>query len=74
MQRGDVRTSLLLLLAEQPMHGYRLMAAITEQTSGAWKLSPGAIYPTLNQLEEECLINQQILAESPTRGQGAVWQ
>ncbi len=56
-QRGDVRTALLLLLAEQPMHGYQLMQAITERTSGAWRPSPGAIYPTLSQLEDEDLID-----------------
>ncbi|MGH3789749.1 MAG: PadR family transcriptional regulator [Pseudonocardiaceae bacterium] len=55
--RGDVRTALLLLLAEQPMHGYQLMQAITERTSGAWRPSPGAIYPTLSQLDDEGLIN-----------------
>ncbi|MGH3921940.1 MAG: PadR family transcriptional regulator, partial [Pseudonocardiaceae bacterium] len=56
-QRGDVRTALLLLLAEQPMHGYQLMQAITERTAGAWRPSPGAIYPTLSQLEDEGLID-----------------
>jgi DNA-binding PadR family transcriptional regulator len=56
-QRGDVRTALLLLLAEQPRHGYQLMQAITERTSGAWRPSPGAIYPTLAQLEDEGLID-----------------
>ena len=55
--RGDVRTAVLLLLAEQPMHGYQLMQAITERTSGAWEPSPGAIYPTLSQLEDEGLID-----------------
>ncbi|MGH3751813.1 MAG: PadR family transcriptional regulator [Pseudonocardiaceae bacterium] len=56
-QRGDVRTALLLLLAEQPMHGYQLMQAITERTSGAWRPSPGAVYPTLGQLQDEGLID-----------------
>ena len=56
-QRGDVRTALLMLLAEHPMHGYQLIQAITERTSGAWRPSPGAIYPTLNQLEDEGLID-----------------
>jgi DNA-binding PadR family transcriptional regulator len=56
-QRGDVRTAVLLLLAEQPMHGYQLMQAITERTSDAWHPSPGAIYPTLSQLEDEGLID-----------------
>ncbi|MGH3882216.1 MAG: PadR family transcriptional regulator [Pseudonocardiaceae bacterium] len=52
-----MRTALLLLLAEQPMHGYQLMQAITERTSGAWQPSPGAIYPTLSQLEDEGFID-----------------
>jgi DNA-binding PadR family transcriptional regulator len=56
-QRGDVRTAALLLLNEQPMHGYQLMQAIAERTSGAWQPSPGAIYPTLNQLQDEGLID-----------------
>src|ERR1700712_1463450 len=55
-QRGDVRTAALLLLNEEPMHGYQLMQAIAERTDGAWRPSPGAIYPTLNQLQDEGLI------------------
>jgi DNA-binding PadR family transcriptional regulator len=58
-QRGDVRTATLLLLAEQPMHGYQLMQAISERTSGAWEPSPGAIYPTLSQLQDEGLVTMQ---------------
>src|SRR3978361_166822 len=55
-QRGDVRTAALLLLNEEPMHGYQLMQAIAERTEGAWRPSPGAIYPTLNQLQDEGLV------------------
>lgn len=54
--RGDVRTAVLLLLAEQPMHGYQLMQEVAERSRGRWTPSPGAIYPTLNQLEDEGLI------------------
>jgi DNA-binding PadR family transcriptional regulator len=54
--RGDVRTAVLLLVAEQPMHGYELMQAIAERTGGAWTPSPGAVYPTINQLEDEGLV------------------
>lgn len=56
-QRGDVRAAVLLLLNEQPMHGYQLMSAITERTSGAWRPSPGTIYPTIAQLEDEGLVS-----------------
>jgi len=55
-QRGDVRAAVLILLGEEPMHGYQLMQAITERTNGSWKVSPGAIYPTLAQLEDEGLV------------------
>ena len=56
VQRGDVRAATLILLAEQPMHGYQLMQAMTERTGGAWQPSPGAIYPTIAQLEDEGLV------------------
>jgi DNA-binding PadR family transcriptional regulator len=54
--RGDVRTAVLILLAEQPMHGYQLMQAMAERTNGVWRPSPGAIYPTIAQLEDEGLV------------------
>jgi DNA-binding PadR family transcriptional regulator len=50
-----VRTAILLLLHDQPMHGYQLMQAISDRTNGAWRPSPGAVYPTLDQLEDEGL-------------------
>ena len=54
--RGDVRAALLRLLAEEPMHGYQLMRTISERTGGRWTPSPGAVYPTLAQLEDEGLV------------------
>lgn len=56
-QRGDVRAAVLLLLAGEPMHGYQLMQAIADRTGGAWRPSPGAIYPTISQLEDEGLVS-----------------
>jgi DNA-binding PadR family transcriptional regulator len=37
------------------MHGYQLMQAISDRTRGVWRPSPGAVYPTLDQLEDEGL-------------------
>jgi len=54
--RGDVRAAVLQLLAEAPMHGYQLMQAIAERSGGRWTPSPGAIYPTISQLEDEGLV------------------
>ena len=54
--RGDVRAAVLILLGEEPMHGYQLMHAIADRSGGRWTPSPGAIYPTLSQLEDEGLV------------------
>ena len=55
-RRGDVRAGLLLLLSEEPRNGYQLMQAIEERSGGSWRPSPGAVYPSLAQLEDEGLI------------------
>jgi DNA-binding PadR family transcriptional regulator len=55
-RRGDVRLALLRLLAEQPANGYQLMQTIEERSGGRWRPSPGSVYPTLAQLEDEGLI------------------
>jgi DNA-binding PadR family transcriptional regulator len=52
-RRGDIRGAILVLLAEQPMHGYQLMQEMAARTDGAWRPSPGAIYPALSLLEDE---------------------
>jgi DNA-binding PadR family transcriptional regulator len=54
--RGDVRSAILGLLAEEPMHGYQIIQVLTERTGGMWRPSPGSIYPTLQQLEDEGLV------------------
>jgi len=54
--RGDIRAAVLLLLSEQPMHGYQLIQEIAERSGGRWRPSPGAIYPALSLLEDEGLV------------------
>nr|WP_152659579.1 PadR family transcriptional regulator [Demequina salsinemoris] len=56
MGRGDVRAAVLALLAEQPMHGYQIIREIEARTDGAWKPSPGSVYPTLQMLADEGLV------------------
>jgi DNA-binding PadR family transcriptional regulator len=58
-QRGDVRTAILLVLADEPMHGYQIMQAMSDRTGGAWRPSPGAVYPTIAQLEDEGLVTKR---------------
>ena len=65
-RRGDVRLALLRLLAEQPANGYQLMQTIEERSGGRWRPSPGSVYPTLAQLEDEGLI-KSVEAEGSRR-------
>jgi len=58
-RRGDVRTALLLLLDEGPRNGYQLMQEIENRSGGAWRPSPGSVYPALSQLEDEGLVRAE---------------
>jgi DNA-binding PadR family transcriptional regulator len=55
-RRGDVRLALLTLLAERPMHGYELIGELEQRSGGAWRPSPGSIYPALQLLADEGLL------------------
>ncbi len=57
--RGDVRSAVLALVAEQPRHGYEIIQEIGERTGGVWRPSPGSIYPTVAQLEDEGLVRTE---------------
>jgi DNA-binding PadR family transcriptional regulator len=57
--RGDVRAAILLLLDEEPRNGYAVMQEIEERSAGAWRPSPGSVYPVLQQLEDEGLVEAQ---------------
>lgn len=57
-RRGDVRMAILAVLrdSEEAPNGYQVIQAITERSDGAWKPSPGSVYPTIQQLEDEGLV------------------
>jgi DNA-binding PadR family transcriptional regulator len=59
-RRGDIRAAILAVLAEQSMNGYQIIQEITERSGGVWKPSPGSIYPTLQQLEDEGLARTEV--------------
>ena len=56
MRRGDIRTAVLAVLAEGPGHGYEVMQRLEEKSEGAWRPSPGSVYPMLQLLEDEGLV------------------
>jgi DNA-binding PadR family transcriptional regulator len=87
--RGDVRATILALLSEGPRTGYQIMSDIEERSEGAWRPSPGAVYPALQQLADEGLIigeeaggrrtyqltdaGREYVAENPEMARGA-WE
>src|SRR3954468_9651682 len=59
VRRGDVRSAILALLDDRPMHGYEMIQELEERTGGRWTPSAGSIYPTLQLLEEEGLVTAE---------------
>ena len=59
VRRGDVRSAILALLDDRPMHGYEMIQELEERTGGRWTPSAGSIYPTLQLLEDEGLVTPE---------------
>ena len=55
-RKGAARDAILSLLSEKPFNGYGLIKEISDRTADTWHPSPGSIYPTLQQLVDEGLI------------------
>ena len=49
---GELRLIVLALIEEAPRHGYDIIKALEERSSGMYSPSPGVVYPTLTYLEE----------------------
>jgi DNA-binding PadR family transcriptional regulator len=59
VRRGDIRTALLVALSDGPGHGYELITRLEEKSDGAWRPSPGSVYPTLQLFEDEGLVRSE---------------
>ena len=53
---GDLRLWLLKLIDDHPRHGYDIISGLEEQFLGIYSPSPGTVYPRLQALEQEGLI------------------
>ena len=56
--RGFSRYFILELLKKKPYTGKEIIDHATEKSDGAWKPSPGLIYPLLGRLLDEGLIDE----------------
>ncbi|MCU1526603.1 MAG: hypothetical protein JWP75_366 [Frondihabitans sp.] len=59
----DIRAAILTELGDEPMHGYQIIRAIDTRSGGAWKPSPGSVYPTLQLLADEELVTAAQVGE-----------
>ena len=63
---GEIRLALLSMLESGPKHGYELMKELETKSGGVYKASAGAIYPALQQLEDEGLVTSDAAAGKRT--------
>jgi DNA-binding PadR family transcriptional regulator len=61
VRRGDVRTAIIDVLhraatADEPINGYQVIQQIADLSEGEWRPSPGSVYPTIQQLQDEGLV------------------
>jgi len=59
--RGDLKFALLELLQERPKHGYEMMKELESRAGGFYTPSAGAIYPTLQMMEDRTWVNSHEL-------------
>jgi DNA-binding PadR family transcriptional regulator len=63
---GEIRLALLSMLEAGPKHGYELMKELEAKSGGIYKASAGAVYPALQQLEDEGLVTSDQAAGKRT--------
>jgi DNA-binding PadR family transcriptional regulator len=66
MPRGAIRTAILVALRDEPGHGYEVMRRLEEMSGGLWRPSPGSVYPHLQMLEDEGLVQSSEVEGSRT--------
>lgn len=62
----ELHLVLLALLAERPMHGYELMGELGERFGPTYRPSAGSVYPALESLAAEDLIEPQATSDPTT--------
>ena len=52
-EKGELKYVILDLLGQKPKHGYEVIRDLEERFGGLYSPSPGAVYPTLQMLEDQ---------------------
>ncbi|HEY5286708.1 MAG TPA: PadR family transcriptional regulator [Solirubrobacteraceae bacterium] len=59
-RHGELPLVLLALVAEQPRHGYEIMSELARLFGPGYRPSPGSVYPAVEALEAEGLIEGEV--------------
>ena len=65
-RRGFVQLAILHLLREESMHGYQIMKELKYRSGGLYAASAGTIYPALQELLEQELIDLEPASDKKT--------
>ncbi len=66
--KESLRNLVMRILLEGPRHGYEIMKKIEEVTDGKWRPAAGTLYPLLEQLKNEGLIEVEDIEVTKVRG------
>ena len=58
-KHGELPLVVLAMLADRPMHGYELMSELSRLFGPQYRPSPGSVYPALEALEVERLLEAE---------------
>lgn len=56
-ERGGIKFAILDMLKDKPRHGYEIIREMEEKSGGFYSPSPGAVYPTLQALEDQDFVS-----------------
>ena len=56
-ERGGIKFAILEMLKDKPRHGYDMIREMEDRSGGFYSPSPGAVYPTLQALEDQDLVS-----------------
>lgn len=61
-----MRSAILALLDERPMHGYEIITELESRSGGRWRPSPGSVYPALEKLEHHGVVTSTDIDDKRT--------
>jgi DNA-binding PadR family transcriptional regulator len=69
MRKGTTTLAILKLLvdADEPMHGYRMIQELEDRSQGIFAFNEGLIYPRLHQMEHDGLLRSRWEGDPGTR-------